>query len=218
MRLTPAVLASRSIRTDPVQEEEKMETFKLFKLHGSINWFYSGRSEFFGEELWYIPCERGVDGVFDIVEGGNPDGVDWRRLSGKLPLIIPPVLDKSAFFQHEALRSMWFHAGEALKLASRIICLGYSLPDSDLALTQFLRSCAPPKNVHFEIVDLNVRDKLESKIEHFARLLSGDLYEFRHKYSGEACIPTFVIENCIDDPKEKRRAAGESLVPRRSKK
>jgi hypothetical protein len=216
MRVTPAVLEGSSIRTGSAPADEKTETFKLFKLHGSINWFYSGRSEFFGEELFYIPCNGGVDGVFDMAEGHNPDGVDSRCLSGKSPLIIPPVLDKSAFLQHEALRSMWFRAGEAIRLASGIVCLGYSLPDSDLAVTQFLKGCAPPKRVRFEIVDLNARDKLESKVEHFARFLGSDLYELRQEYSGEGCIPKFVIENCIDDPKEKRRAAGEALVSRRA--
>jgi hypothetical protein len=173
---------------------------------------YSGRSDFFGEELFFIPCKRGLDGVFDSAEGKNPDNVDWRRLAGKFPLIIPPVLDKGGLFNHEALRSMWFQAREALKRASRVVCLGYSMPDSDLAIAQFLKTCAPPNRIPFEIVDREPKTK-----EHFEGVLGKSLYELRQEDFGEVCIPAFVIKNLIDDWREKRRAAIEIDWPKTSK-
>ena len=179
--------------------ENPIETFRLFKLHGSINWFYSGRANFFGEELFCIPCSGEIDRFFD-----DADKTDWRRLSGKCPLIVPPTSDKSGFFQHEALRSMWFQAGEAIRRASRVICFGYSLPDSDLTMAQFLRSCAPPSRIGFEIVDLAERDKCESKIEHFTRIVGTGLYDFRQGYSGGCCILKFVKRELVTDPKDKR--------------
>lgn len=200
--LTPTLLQGDSIEIDHGKVEHQTSTFKLLKLHGSINWLYSGRPDFSGEELFYIPCRRGLDGVFDNAGGKNPDNVDWRRLAGKFPLIVPPVLDKSGLFNHEALRSMWFQAGEALKRATRVVCLGYSLPDSDLAIAQFLKTCAPSNGMPFEIVDREPRTK-----EHFEGVLGKNLYELRQEHSGEACIPAFVIRNLIDDWRDKRRAA-----------
>jgi hypothetical protein len=206
IRLTPAVhLREDTLQIDRIQNEEPMETFKLFKLHGSINWFYSGGSTFWGEELFYVPCEGGLDRVFDIGAGKDTDKEDLRRLSGKCPLIIPPTLYKSAFFQHEALRSMWFQAGEAIKQASRVICMGFSLPESDLTMAQFLKSCAPKKRIEFEIVDLAKR----SKVDHFVRIIGKDVYDFHHAYSGAKCIPKFVARNLINDLDDKRRVVWE---------
>lgn len=207
IRLTPAALQNDPVQTRCIETEKRMETFKLFKLHGSINWFYSGRPEFFGEQLYFVPCNGGLDGVFDMVDGSDPDRVDWHRLGGKPPLIVPPTLNKSAFFQHESLRSMWFQAGEAIKRASKIVCFGYSLPDSDLTIVQFLKSCRPQEQIAFEIVDLETGNKFESKVEHFDRLIGKDLYKFQQKYSGTASIPEFVIKNLIKDPQDKAQAA-----------
>lgn len=196
IRLTPAVI-------EPTKTGELSQTFRLFKLHGSINWFYSGRSNFFGEELLYVPCKGGVDDAFGVEEHPAPFKVDWCRLrGGKTSLIIPPTLDKSAFFQHEALRSMWFQAGEAIKQASRVICLGYSLPSSDLTMAHFLKTSAPSSGIPFEIVDLELRDRCESKVEHFERIIGKSAYEFRQQYSGKECVETFVLSNLNIEPKD----------------
>ena len=208
IRFTEAALANGLTKGTSHNIENPIETFRLFKLHGSINWFYSGRANFFGEELFCIPCSGETDRFFD-----DADKTDWRRLSGKCPLIVPPTSDKSGFFQHEALRSMWFQAGEAIRRASRVICFGYSLPDSDLTMAQFLRSCAPPSRIRFEVVDLAERDNCESKAEYFTHIIGKELYEYRQEYSGGCCIPMFVVKELIKDPKNKRRAIAE-IVPR----
>jgi hypothetical protein len=175
---------------------EPMETFKLFKLHGSINWFYSGRSSFYGEELFYVPYRGGVRGTFDAALR-DPQKSDWMKTTDKSALIIPPTLDKSVFFQHESLRSMWYQASEKIKDASKIICMGYSLPMSDLTMAQFLKSSAPAKLIPFEIVDIN------SKSEHFRALIGGEAYDFRQGNINEDCIPEFVLRHCVNDEKLK---------------
>ena len=175
----------------------QIKTFKLFKLHGSTNWFYSGRSNFFGEELYYVPCIGGLDGTFDAAEGRDPEEIDWANISDKIALIIPPTLDKSAFFQHESLRSMWFQASQAIKDASKIICMGYSLPISDLTMAQFLKSSAPAKQIPFELVDVS------PKREHFGNVISGKFYDFRQESTDENCIPTYVIKHCIPEKEDK---------------
>lgn len=117
-------------------------------------------------------------------------------MTDKVPLIIPPALDKSAFFQHESLRSMWFQASKAIERASRIICMGYSLPTSDLTMAQFLKSSAPPTRIPFEIINLDALDK------HFAQVI-GNGYEFRHNEIDVDCIPWFVVKNCVPNKEDK---------------
>ena len=193
--LTPAAQRSAGvIGSDPI------ETFRLFKLHGSINWFYSGASDFFGEDIYYVPCFGGVDSAFDVF----PDGKDREKmhqsyLSDKVPLIIPPALDKSAFFQHESLRSLWFQAGEAIKRADKIICMGYSLPGSDLTMAQFLKSCAPVKHIPFEVINFE-----PNRADHFTSVLGEKSYGFIQELDGAMCIPRFVVQKLVTDNEDRR--------------
>jgi len=123
----------------------EIDTFHLIKLHGSVNWFYSGE-EFPGEQVYYWPI------------GWDP--LQWRGLNAdasrrkserlqkdKIPLIIPPVTEKSSFYGNRTVRTLWIDAQRALEEAEEIFCVGYSLPATDLTTKLFLRSVARPKKV-----------------------------------------------------------------------
>jgi hypothetical protein len=125
----------------------EVETFQLIKLHGSINWFYSGADGFPGEQVYYRP-----------VDSDSPDADGWGRLKedeaevrrlcrDKVPLIIPPVAEKSRFYANRTVRALWASARRALAEAEEVLCVGYSLPDSDLTMKLFLRAFAHPKKV-----------------------------------------------------------------------
>ena len=115
----------------------KLETFTYFKLHGSANWYYSGRDDFYGETIfctnvppWEARCSQ---------EERNPP----PAAGDKDCLIIPPVTDKLTYFNNETIRRLWQEAREALKSASRIFIIGYSLPLSDLGMRFFLQDGQP---------------------------------------------------------------------------
>ncbi len=196
LQMTPAAHRSESDSMEPPGSQPVLETFRLFKLHGSINWFYSGRLDFFGEELFYVPCEGGVDGPFDALEGRDQESRHWTRIGDKTALIIPPVLDKSAFFQHESLRSLWFQSSQAIKSASRIVCMGYSLPGSDLTMAQFLKTSAPSQAIPFEIVDIDLKQT------HFTSILGKNMYDFQQGAAEIDCIPKYVVSNCIPNQED----------------
>jgi hypothetical protein len=194
-QLYPVNLTPASLRSGSACQDSTLDTFKLFKLHGSVNWFYSGRSNFFGENLYYVPCIGGADEVFNaFFYDQDAEKAHWTCLGDKVALIIPPTLDKSVFFEHETLQSLWFQAGEAIKRAERIICMGYSLPSSDLTMAQFLRSCAPEKRIPFEIVNLEA-----GKQGHFEAILLKDVYDVKQDMSGENCIPRYVAHHLAQD-------------------
>jgi hypothetical protein len=92
---------------------------------------------------------------------------------------------------------MWFQAGQAIKKASKIICMGYSLPMSDLTMAQFLKSSAPTPHIPFEVVDVS------SKYEHFSNVIGGEVYEFRQEGTDEDCIPKFVVKRCVPEQEDK---------------
>jgi hypothetical protein len=106
-----------------------IDTFQLLKLHGSRNWVYSGRAEFFGETIYDDSAIRSWSPSPDDTLGGAPD---------KVPLIVPPTASKSSFFRNETVRGIWRAALGALREASRVYCVGYSMPPADLTMASML--------------------------------------------------------------------------------
>jgi len=124
-----------------------VETFHLIKLHGSINWFYSGVEGFPGEQVYYRPIVS--DSPREDVRKHPPTAEyeNIRLRKDKISLIIPPVAEKSFFYGNLTVRTLWTDARRALEEAEEIFCVGYSLPSTDLTTKLFLRSVARPKKV-----------------------------------------------------------------------
>jgi hypothetical protein len=72
----------------------------LYKLHGSINWLYSGAEEFYGEQIYDIGLEDLVkhDSVLKELAGVR---ARYRYSVDKVPLIVPPTNHKEKFFKNE---------------------------------------------------------------------------------------------------------------------
>lgn len=126
---------------------EEVDTFRLIKLHGSINWFYSGPEGSPGEQVYLrlIDSDSPKD---DLIIDGLTSEREIRRLKkDKVPLIIPPVAEKSLFYANRTIHTIWRDAQEALKEAAEILCAGYSLPPTDLSTKLLFQSVAHPKKV-----------------------------------------------------------------------
>lgn len=115
---------SRTVSTMHLGQQE--ETFRLLKLHGSTNWFFSGVNDYPGEQIYFS------DPAFH-----EQDHLSERNISDLVPLIIPPVLDKSPFYFNNGIKYQWRLAKKALVEAKKIYVIGYSLPITDLS-TRFL--------------------------------------------------------------------------------
>jgi len=121
---------------------EPRETFQFIKLHGSINWCYSGARSFYGETIYNIGIRNGwgpsaIDPESDL-EDKAPD---------KVHLVIPPTTAKSSLFNNEIVRSQWRLAQRYVGAASRVYCLGYSLPMSDMMIRFLLATSTPTKSI-----------------------------------------------------------------------
>ena len=137
----------RSRSGEGTQGRLRPETFSYYKLHGSTNFYYSGRNDFYGETLFFskVPPWGNKDSDYESSE---------RVLSrDKEVLIIPPVTDKLTYFNNETVRRLWREASEALYAASRVFVIGYSLPPTDLGMTFFLQHSQPSENTAVYIVD-----------------------------------------------------------------
>lgn len=104
------------------------DAFPLLKLHGSLNWYYSGAAAFFGEPVYDHPVPAwGTPWADEVLER-----FIRLNLPDKVPLIIPPTTDKSPWLANELVRGQWLMFGNAVRSADRVICIGYSLPETDL--------------------------------------------------------------------------------------
>ena len=71
----------------------------------------------------------------------------------KETLIIPPVNEKTTYFNNETVKGLWQDAGSALVNARRVFVIGYSLPISDLGMWLFMTNNQPNPSTPIYIVD-----------------------------------------------------------------
>ena len=156
----------------------------MLKLHGSTNWFYSGRSEYFGEPVRY----RHLAGwSSDDLIGRQPE------LAGRSPLIVPPVADKLGYFQNEAVQHLWTRASEALlscqSASGRLFLIGYSLPATDLTMRFLLSGATQPTGKGaVRLIPVNVFREVS---HHLSRLLPS-CYTIGREFFGERPVEEMV--------------------------
>lgn len=106
-----------------IEEEFKGQLPTIIKLHGSVNWFWAGRTS--SDTIYYRTWEWYEENNIDI---------------GLKPYIIPPVMDKNAFYNHIAIHSLWQQAEQMLKEADEIYIIGFSFPQTDLSVKYLFQS------------------------------------------------------------------------------
>lgn len=115
---------------------ERVETFRLLKLHGSLNWYWRS-DDTSGQSV----ARRVLPGVF-----GEPqpyvEEERRRALPGRVPFVVPPSASKSDYYGSPITQEMWRQAAERLRAASRIVLLGYSIPKTDTTFGNLMRDSA----------------------------------------------------------------------------
>ncbi len=170
---------------------ESNPAFMLYKLHGSINWLYSGDT-LSGEKTIY---HAGLDDLWGGVGFAMPP--PRYKHSDKHPLIVPPVAEKGGYLRHPQLTGMWRDAAAAVRRATRIYCLGYSMPTTDTTMQFFLWRNQPAEGTKFFLVDV------EDRREHFGQMLRQSGFDFDAEFiRADDPIPRFVDclvgDTCID--------------------
>ncbi|KJF18061.1 hypothetical protein [Acidithrix ferrooxidans] len=130
-----------------------VNTLKLLKLHGSLDWYWVP-GDLTGTSLLRYPI---------LTHFGQPtpdDNSEDRRsaIPGREPFVVPPLMAKSRFFTNAVMRQLWQDAASALSKATRIVIIGYSLPEGDLAIRSLLADTLAEKDVDVVVVDPNSKD------------------------------------------------------------
>jgi hypothetical protein len=94
------------------------DRIRLLKLHGSVNFVLTSK-----DEVTVVDHELLLNQTDAYYQEGKP-------------LLVPPTWNKGIL--REPLRSIWSQAGTAMANATKIYFIGYSLPDTDLAVRYLL--------------------------------------------------------------------------------
>lgn len=116
-------------------------TFRLCKLHGSLNWFWVP-GDVSGATLHHWELDD------DPVERS-------RYLPGREPYLVPPASGKSAFFANPVMSETWRRAHEALSTAGRVCFVGYSLPLTDLTSAGMVSATLSRDDVALEVINVD---------------------------------------------------------------
>ncbi|HXI84469.1 MAG TPA: hypothetical protein VNL17_10315 [Verrucomicrobiae bacterium] len=177
--LYPVPLTPSGQRLGAVLAAKHTSTFRLFKLHGSGSWFYSGSEFARGETIYYIPYTGWS-------QTPAPEDPMVASIADKAPLIVPPRFNKGNYLRHETVHQLWTRASYALQAAKRVFVLGYSLPPTDLEMRYFLATNTKNGSPAVYVVDKN-----PEIIERFAAVFNNPSINQQFVYDGEP-IPAFV--------------------------
>jgi len=143
---------------------EVPQTFRLLKLHGSVNWHYSGREVFHGETIFFSDVSEFGPATDEAARAATTERLR-HMAADKETLLIPPVAEKTTYFNNETIRALWKDAAAALHDAAALYVVGYSLPISDLGMRFFLAGNSPGADVPIRVVDIDT--KVLERYRHF---------------------------------------------------
>jgi hypothetical protein len=123
------------------------DTFKLLKLHGSTDW-WAVPNDTSGATLNREQATGTFGAPYDMTLAERQ-----QQLPGRERFIIPPLSTKSTYYRNPLTRELWQQADQALKHASRISLIGYSLPAADLVMANMLRSAFDERNIRVDVVN-----------------------------------------------------------------
>lgn len=178
---------SRSRGLGGFSNYEEPKTFRMLKLHGSANWYSSGRQNRQSDSIYCTIPHSGPSGMWRS-QAEARESHEAQSVADRVPFIVPPVLEKASLLEHESICALWGEARAALEKADKLVVLGYSLPDGDWTMRHFLRTALANKDTQIEIVDraAELADRYRAKLSR-----NEDALPARQQYSGDNCIPAF---------------------------
>jgi len=136
------------VSRDYLAQPSPTNTFRLFKLHGSISWYWVS------DDLTGVTLQRWPD----IGKFGDPMGDRRaeiaRQLPGRVPFIAPPSSTKSKYLGNPVIRKLWQDAFQGLQKAEHIYFLGYSVPPQDLAAMGLIIEGIGDRTPQIHVIDV----------------------------------------------------------------
>lgn len=157
----------------------------LLKLHGSLNWLYCRTCQRLeigaSENRLLLKVLTGLVGP-NLKKSFTPDGDPCPVCATKLrPLLIAPTHLKD--YRNPHLSQVWYEAESVLREATRVVFVGYSLPEDDVEVVYLLkRSLARANPPEITVIEYDQNDPNLPMTEHSAgrryRALFGDFIDW----------------------------------------
>lgn len=159
---------------------------QLIKIHGSLNWYYSPRSQ--QTNFYYTPIYKFTN---KYVDENNAAKYALKDLEC---FIIPPIHDKNNLFDSGFVYSLWKDFRKIISNSTQLYFIGYSLPESDFYLNHFLSTYT---NKDCEIFIVNIDSNAE-KLKQTFKQTFGKRKIF-DKYISNDCIKRLVDDLTINN-------------------
>ena len=157
-------------------------SFRLWKLHGSTNWFWSP-----GDTTGASALRVSLPGAFGAPTRLDEDDQHWKA-PGRERLIVPPSALKSPYYANPLTRETWARGFEALAAAEIVTLVGYSLPLTDLTTVGMLSEAMETGLVR----EVRVVDFSPEPIVERLRVLAPDHVDIVAFGSGEGAVSDYV--------------------------
>ena len=152
-------------------------TFRLLKLHGSLDW-------------WVAPLDISgtslIRNRLTYDRWGKPSFSDDERsqlVPGRDVFLVPPTSSKSSYYQNLVTRELWRSSYDALRVSTNVALVGYSLPAADVVFTGMLESSLRGTGTHVDVVNPDA-ELIGARLE---KLGMTDLTEI----DGDDCVAKF---------------------------
>ncbi len=129
----PCRISEASVRDVPGPGEASL--MLLLKLHGSINW----RVPLGYTKPYPLEVVRHHENWFRHYNQSKLDLDVIEPVLEQDPVIIPPVLSKTALVEQPILSFLWSRAFDVLTAARHVVFIGYSLPVTDISAGYLFR-------------------------------------------------------------------------------
>lgn len=159
------------------EEECKPNIPAILKLHGSANWFWAGINP--SDVIYYRNWNR-----------NEKDNIDM----GLRPYIIPPVMDKNAFYNHVVIHALWQQAEKLLKEADEICIIGFSFPQTDLSVKYLFQSALKDSTAKIYVVNADHWNNLKAN---YTSVFSED--KIKNTYTGKDSFDGSVVERFVKE-------------------
>lgn len=177
LHLYPASLSPIAVRTAGILGDDyPADGMRLLKLHGSLNWYYSGPDSPPGDPIYDI----GIQGRSWSAEGSSPFYSNAEvAAADKFPMIVPPAAVKSPYYVNRTLQAMWIKAAQAIRNASELVVMGFSFPPSDQIVSSLIATSLQPESI---VIPVDYSSGVLDRLSEVLGLSRGD---------SDRVIPTF---------------------------
>lgn len=163
-------------------------SFRLWKLHGSLNWHWVP-----GDETGATVRRGRLPGQFGEPNPVSTDELNWSA-PGRERFVVPPAALKSGYYGNPVTRAIWRQSYEALSRARSITLMGYSIPPTDLSTSGMLaEALIRAAEAKVRVVDFNPGTTADaSSIIARVGALRGSPSDVESVGAGASAIPDYV--------------------------